>query len=165
MADAQNPVSTTRQVAALVKAVIHTRPMNQHELLQVIAEIQGALQAKTMPEPSKPTTAEILASIKPNGLMSFENGKTYTMLKRHLAHHGLTVAAYKEKWGLPDNYPIAAPAYSALRSKMAKAQGLGVNGQPKPWKSSSKTRAAANGGSIGRPGAAAAESNAQGQQA
>jgi predicted transcriptional regulator len=117
--------------------------MSPAELLAIIGQVKASLDPPAPPPLQKPDTAAILASIKPYALISFENGKSYTMLKRHLAHCGLTVEEYKEKWGLPDNYPIAAPAYSALRSQMAKAQGLGRNGQPKPWKSSSKTRAAA----------------------
>ena len=47
------------------------------------------------------------------------------MLKRHLGGHGLTVARYKEKFGLPREYPSVAPAYSERRSALAKASGLG----------------------------------------
>ena len=131
------------KVTALVAAVAGRQGMSPADLLGLIAKMNTSLEPPAPRRIEKPDTAAILASIKPHGLMSFENGKTYTMLKRHLAHCGLTVEEYKEKWGLPDNYPIAAPAYSALRSQMAKDQGLGRNGQPKPWKSSSKTRAAA----------------------
>jgi predicted transcriptional regulator len=47
-------------------------------------------------------------------------------LKRHLrTAHGMTPKQYREKWGLPDDYPLTAPAYSESRSKMAKTLGLG----------------------------------------
>jgi predicted transcriptional regulator len=47
-------------------------------------------------------------------------------LKRHLkSAHGMTPEEYRDKWGLPRNYPMAAPAYSERRSEMAKQLGLG----------------------------------------
>ena len=33
--------------------------------------------------------------------------------------------ALRQRWGLPDDYPMAAPAYAAIRSKMAKDLGFG----------------------------------------
>ena len=48
------------------------------------------------------------------------------MLKRHLmSAHGLTPEQYRAKWGLPTHYPMVAPNYAKLRSKMAKESGLG----------------------------------------
>ena len=32
---------------------------------------------------------------------------------------------YREKWGLPRDYPMVAPAYAAARSNLAKNMGLG----------------------------------------
>jgi predicted transcriptional regulator len=46
-------------------------------------------------------------------------------MKRHLAGRGLTAAQYREKWGLPSDYPMVAPAYAAQRSELAKKMGLG----------------------------------------
>ena len=69
--------------------------------------------------------AEIRRSIQPDGLTSFEDGKAYKTLRRHLALHGLTPEAYRAKWGLPADYPMTAPAYSAQRSQLARDLGLG----------------------------------------
>jgi predicted transcriptional regulator len=78
------------------------------------------------PERAKRVTpAEIRASIRDEGLTSFEDGKAYKMLKRHLSLRGLTPQQYREKWGLPVTYPMTAPGYSARRSAMAKKIGLG----------------------------------------
>lgn len=71
------------------------------------------------------TPEEIKASITPSHLISFEDGKGYRTLKRHLTGRGLTLEQYRAKWGLPADYPSVAPSYSRLRSKMAKAAGLG----------------------------------------
>jgi predicted transcriptional regulator len=37
----------------------------------------------------------------------------------------MTPEQYREKWGLPYDYPMVAPNYAAARSKLAKQMGLG----------------------------------------
>ncbi|GJE46359.1 MucR family transcriptional regulator [Methylobacterium soli] len=71
------------------------------------------------------TAAEIRRSIRPEGLVSFEDGKAYKTLRRHLTKLGLTPDAYRAKWGLPADYPMTASAYSAQRSQLALDRGLG----------------------------------------
>jgi predicted transcriptional regulator len=79
----------------------------------------------TPPRVPQPSPAQIKASIKPDELVSFEDGKSYKTLRRHLTGYGLTPEQYREKWGLPRDYPVVAPNYSARRSELAKANGLG----------------------------------------
>ena len=74
---------------------------------------------------ARTTPSQIRKSITHDALISFEDGKPYKTLKRHLTTNGMTVAEYKAKWGLPNDYPTTAPAYSEARSAMAKALGLG----------------------------------------
>src|SRR3954453_14853573 len=63
-------------------------------------------------------------SVFPDHLVCLEDGEKVTMLKRHLkAAHGLTPEQYRAKWGLPTHYPMVAPNYAKLRSKMAKESG------------------------------------------
>ena len=79
------------------------------------------------PEPEQPklTPAQIRRSITQDKLISFEDGKGYKTLRRHLAVKGLTPDDYRSKWGLPKDYPMVSPAYSETRSSMAKARGFG----------------------------------------
>jgi predicted transcriptional regulator len=77
------------------------------------------------PRVSKPTPEQIRASVTDDAITSFEDGKRYRTLKRHLTRHGLTVAEYKAKWGLPDDYPVCAKSFSDLRSAKARSSGLG----------------------------------------
>jgi len=67
-----------------------------------------------------PTNAEISASLRRDRLTSFIDGKSYKMLKRHLTKHGLTPQQYRQRYGLPADYPVVAPAYAAVRSRIAK---------------------------------------------
>jgi predicted transcriptional regulator len=79
--------------------------------------------------PARLTPAQVRKSITEDGLISFEDGRRYKTLKRHLAVRGLTPAEYREKWGLPRDYPLVAASYSAKRSALAKTLGLGQGGR------------------------------------
>jgi predicted transcriptional regulator len=81
---------------------------------------------------SAATKAQIRKSVTPEAIISFEDGRGYKVLRRHLATCGLTPAGYRLKWGLPPDYPMVAPAYSEQRSAMAKARGLGRKAAPPP---------------------------------
>jgi len=37
----------------------------------------------------------------------------------------MTPEEYREKWGLPYDYPMVAPSYARKRSELAKEMGLG----------------------------------------
>ena len=74
---------------------------------------------------------EAKASITDSHLVSFEDGKPYKSLTRHLRAHGLTFAQYQIKWGLPSQYPVIHPSYSIKRRDMALAAGLGKKGKKK----------------------------------
>ena len=100
----------------------------------------------------KLTAAQIRKSVTPDALISFEDGKSYKILKRNLAKRGLTPDEYRAKWGLPKDYPMIAPAYSLMRSAFAKANGLGVNrkGSTKA-KPAAKAKPTAAKRGVGRP--------------
>ncbi|MFI4973049.1 MAG: MucR family transcriptional regulator [Caulobacterales bacterium] len=85
-------------------------------------------QAAAEPERAKLTSAQVRRSVTPEALISFEDSKPYKTLRRHLATRGLSPAQYIEKWGLPSDYPMVAPSYSARRSELAKKLGLGQKG-------------------------------------
>lgn len=74
---------------------------------------------------AKLTPAQIQRSVSPDALMSFEDGRSYKTLRPHLAKLGLTPEAYREKWGLPQNYPMVAQAFSDQSSKRARRRGFG----------------------------------------
>ena len=73
----------------------------------------------------KPTAAQIRKSITPDALISFVDGKPYKTLKRHLSKSGMTIEQYRERYGLPRDYPSTAASYSEQRSALAKSLGLG----------------------------------------
>ena len=73
----------------------------------------------------KLTPTQIKKSISHDALISFEDGKPYKTLRRHLTLRGFTAEAYRAKWGLPPDYPMTAQSYSDARSALAKNLGLG----------------------------------------
>jgi predicted transcriptional regulator len=75
-----------------------------------------------MPTPAVP----VKQSIRQDRIVCLEDGKSFSMLKRHLmTDHKLTPQQYREKWGLPRDYPMVAPNYAQTRSALAKKIGLG----------------------------------------
>lgn len=73
-----------------------------------------------------PTPAmAIRASVKPDSVGCLECGKRFKSIKKHLATHDLTPDQYRAKWSLPASYSMVSAEYSAARSGLAKANGLG----------------------------------------
>ena len=100
----------------------------------VKADAQDQLGAAPWPTPlgldplqplAKPAVP-VRKSVAADYIICLEDGKKFKSLKRHLrTHYNLSPEEYREKWGLPADYPMVAPSYSATRSKLAKDNGLG----------------------------------------
>ena len=88
----------------------------------------GSLGHTASPPPAielKPAVP-IKKSVTDDFIISLEDGRKFKSLKRHLtAEYGMTPNQYREKWGLPADYPMVAPAYAKQRSALAKSLGLG----------------------------------------
>lgn len=97
-----------------------------------VAAPAAEAQVAAEPERVKLTSAQIRRSVTPDALISFEDGRSYKTLRRHLATKGLSPAQYIEKWGLASDYPMVAASYSARRSELAKSLGLGQKGAGRP---------------------------------
>jgi predicted transcriptional regulator len=77
------------------------------------------------PEKLQPAVA-IKKSVFPDYIICLEDGKKLKMLKRHLkTAYNMTPDQYRERWGLPRDYPMVAPNYAEKRSALAKSIGLG----------------------------------------
>jgi predicted transcriptional regulator len=124
------------RTAEIVAAYVEANKIKATDLPKIITTVHDALSGLGQPAEDEPetvaklTAAQVRKSITPDKLISFIDGKGYRLLKRHLSAHGLTPAAYRERFGLPKDYPIVAPSYSAARSELAKSTGLGT----KRWK-------------------------------
>ena len=119
----------------IVSAYVSHNAINPGDLPKLIADIHGALRAlqtNEVPvavEDLKPAVS-VRKSVAADYIICLEDGKKFKSLKRHLrTHYNLSPEEYREKWGLPADYPMVAPSYSATRSKLAKDNGLGRKGE------------------------------------
>lgn len=133
------PDDLKRLTAHVAASYFHGTNVHQSDIETVITSISSSFQrvgrtaeaaAEPIPVPMERTKREITRSIRPDALVSFEDGRLYKTLTRHLSSRGLTPAAYREKHGLPADYPMSAEATSTARSAAAVARGFGKRPGP-----------------------------------
>jgi predicted transcriptional regulator len=119
------------QVAEIVAAYLRNNHVATNDIPTVITQVYQSLaglgQSRPAPviEPPKPAVP-IRRSVGNDFVACLECGAKAAMLKRHLkTAHNLSTDAYRQRWNLPADYPLVAPKYTARRSELAKAFGLG----------------------------------------
>ncbi len=118
--------------ADIVAAYVGKNTVAQAELPKLIGEVHRALSGAVNQPAAREEQAEarpavtIEKSLTADYLICLEDGKKFKSLKRHLrSHYNLSPEQYREKWGLPADYPMVAPNYAQARSSLAKRMGLG----------------------------------------
>ena len=119
-------------VADLVSAYVSNNSMRASDLPDFIASIHASIQqlaagqVEAPPAPPPVPAVPIKKSLTQDHIICLEDGKKFRSLKRHLGTvYNMTPDEYRTKWGLPKDYPMVAPGYSEIRSKLAKDIGLG----------------------------------------
>ncbi|MBN8957039.1 MAG: MucR family transcriptional regulator [Rhizobiales bacterium] len=118
--------------AEIVSAYVSNNAVAAAEMPALINQVHQALirvgggsvpeQTSEVPKPAIP----VKRSVNPDFIICLEDGKKFKSLKRHLrTQYNMTPEQYREKWGLPADYPMVAPNYAAARSQLAKNMGLG----------------------------------------
>ena len=123
----------TELTELIVSSYVATNKLNAGDVPGLIKTVHDALAslgqppAEAVPEPStRATPAQIRKSLADSArIISFLDGKPYRLLKRHLTANGLTPGSYRERFGLPKDYPMTAQDYSSKRSSLALDAGLG----------------------------------------
>lgn len=117
--------------AEIVSAYVSNNSVPATDLPALINEVFNALtrvgttQGEAPSEPLKPAVS-IKKSVSSDFIVCLEDGKKFKSLKRHLrTQYNMSPEQYREKWGLPADYPMVAPNYAAARSRLAKEMGLG----------------------------------------
>ena len=117
--------------AEIVSAYVSNNTVVAGDLPGLIHNVFDAL-SKASSAVGQPTKEElrpavpVKKSVTPEFIICLEDGKKFKSLKRHLrTHYDLSPEEYREKWGLPHDYPMVAPNYAAARSDLAKRMGLG----------------------------------------
>ncbi len=115
-------------VSEIVSAYVSNNSLPANQLSELITTVHQTLMHidEKPPEKLKPAVPTN-KSIKPDYIVCLEDGKKLKMLKRHLkTAYNLTPEEYRERWGLPPDYPMVAPNYAKHRSNLAKKIGLGT---------------------------------------
>lgn len=118
--------------ADVISAYVTKHIVAAGDLPRLIAGVHQALNNTVSPTPTaivaeKPKPpVPIRKSIEEGYLICLEDGQKFKSLKRHLmASYKMTPEQYREKWELPADYPMVAPAYAEARSRLAREMGLG----------------------------------------
>jgi predicted transcriptional regulator len=118
----------------IVSAHLSNNQVNTDDIPSLIQKVYKTLSSlggesvgfSERPQPAVP----IKRSVNPDYIVCLEDGKKLKMLKRHLkTSYNMTPEEYRERWGLPADYPMVAPNYAKQRSKLAKDIGLGTRGR------------------------------------
>ncbi|WP_135469329.1 MucR family transcriptional regulator [Crenalkalicoccus roseus] len=137
--------------AEIVSAHVSNNPVSLADLPNLIQEVYKTLATVGAPttkqEPERPQPAvPIKKSVTPEYLICLEDGKKLKMLKRHLqTAYGMTPEQYRERWGLPPDYPMVAPNYAKHRSSLAKKIGLGTKARTRTGRAPRRDAAMAPG--------------------
>jgi MucR family transcriptional regulator, transcriptional regulator of exopolysaccharide biosynthesis len=131
MSEAMASDSFIELTADIVSAYVSNNSVSAGDIPALISQVHGALmrvssgQGEASTEPLKPAIP-VKRSISAEHIVCLEDGKKFKSLKRHLrTQYNMTPEQYREKWGLPADYPMVAPNYAAARSQLAKQMGLG----------------------------------------
>ncbi len=125
MKDDKTLVELTAQITS---AYLSNNQVNHTLVPELIKQVHNSLDGLSNDKPSALPAVNIEDSITDDYLICLEDGKKLKMLKRYLrSRYNLSPEDYREKWGLPSDYPMVAPNYAKVRSKHAKASGLGKN--------------------------------------
>jgi predicted transcriptional regulator len=132
----QEKNSLLELTADIVAAYVGKNEVAQADLPKLIVNIyqslagapQGLAEARPVETSELKPAVPVRKSITPDYIICLEDGKKFKSLKRHLrTHYDLSPEQYREKWGLPADYPMVAPNYAEARSSLAKKIGLGQN--------------------------------------
>ena len=131
MAENSSESTYIELTAQIVSAYVGNNSVPTAEIPNLIGQVHSALkrvaggQMTPPAEPLKPAVP-VKRSITSDYIVCLEDGKKFKSLKRHLrTQYDMTPEQYREKWGLPPDYPMVAPNYAAARSQLAKQMGLG----------------------------------------
>lgn len=115
----------------VVCAYVAKNPLPAADLPDFIHKVYASLKTVSGGSPTvlldeQKAAVPVKRSVTPDFIICLEDGRRFKSLRRHIeTHYGLTPDQYRKKWGLPHDYPMVAPNYSATRSRLAKSMGLG----------------------------------------
>jgi len=130
-ASASSDVELVELSAEIVCAYVSHNVLSPNDVTKFIGDVHSTLKTlrssdSAEPQPEIKPAVPVRKSVASDYIICLEDGKKFKSLKRHIrTHYDLSPDEYREKWGLSADYPMVAPNYSAVRSQLAKANGLG----------------------------------------
>lgn len=126
------PESAVALTVNLVRAYVANHIVPPAQLATLLEQTHRTVLSLSNLKPDLPEEPVPRVPAGAERIVCLECGKSFRSLKRHLqAQHGLTPEEYRMRWDLPPDYPITSPDYTAKRSSMARARGLGK--RPRDW--------------------------------
>lgn len=129
--ESSTPSPLLGMVAEIVSAYVANNPVQAADLPRLIESVHTALTDVDQPgvqtdrsglKPAVP----VKKSVTDDHIICLEDGKKFKSLKRHLrTRYDMSPDEYRDKWGLPRDYPMVAPNYAKQRSQLARKMGLG----------------------------------------
>ena len=130
-------VQTDKTLINAVKKLIEAKVSMENDIMPIeiititidtLSEL-GILKVESSEKANLPNlkpAVSIEESVQDDFIICLEDGKRFKMMKRHLREtYGMSPDQYRNKWGLPSDYPMTAPGYSKYKARYAKSNGLG----------------------------------------
>lgn len=132
--------------ASIVSANVSNNPMAVEDLCSMIKSVHSALSGlsghEAVPISRREPAVPVRSSVKEDYIVCLEDGKKLKTLKRYLrARYQMSPEEYRAKWGLPADYPMAAPSYTNQRRELAHKIGLGLRPKATAAKRPSRPKA------------------------
>lgn len=127
-----NQAELLQLTADIVASHVSNNSVPMAELGQLIRQVYDSLaglgrEGQGAPVERPQPAVPVRRSVTPDYIVCLEDGKKLKMLKRHLkTAYNMTPEEYRERWGLPPDYPMVAPNYAEQRRELAKKIGLGT---------------------------------------
>ena len=113
--------------AKIVGSYVRHHTVGAGQLSDLITTVQralGELGQPNHPEEVRTPAVPVRRSVRPDYVICLDCGYRGKTLRRHIAtRHGLNREDYLRRWGLRNDHPLTAPAYSERRSMVAKELG------------------------------------------
>ena len=111
-----------KAAARIVASYVSYNQLATEDLPTLIVSVFNSLREAER----KPLLSQNLA--EEDYIICLEDGRKFRSLTRHLrAAYNMSPGDYREKWLLPNDYPMTAPGYSKLRREIAKNMQLGTH--------------------------------------
>ena len=115
--------------AKIVRSYVRHHTVGAAQLSDLITTVHralGEIGQPYHPEEVRTPAVSVRRSVHQDYVVCLDCGYRGKTLRRHIStRHDLSRDEYLKRWGLRNDHPLTAPAYSERRSVLAKELGLG----------------------------------------